>query len=182
MMALTEPMTIDELLLQQQAAADGPRLQSYLSKGVANGNLEALRLGGARGDQPVTLYVRKPVATPPPRGRGVSPQSRVSQPFRSPARSSGVLCRASSPAAAAVSVEELHEEVTQLKQRLSSVEEQVCELSQDHDEADLQLYIDKLHDYNEIKDTGQILVGKMAELSGSTTGLLYQQFGLDQDD
>ena len=174
---LAEPQTVDEL--QQAAAERDEAIQSCLTKGVKNGHLEALQIEASSGvDQPavVTLYVRKPAAAIIPRGS--SPLSRVRQPFRSPARLSGP-CRVSSPA---TSLEDLHQEIRQLRERLSSIEQQVYELSRDHDESDLQLYIDKLHDYNEIKDTGQILVGKMAELSDSTTSLLYEQFGLDQND
>ncbi|KAG0241825.1 Swi5-domain-containing protein [Mortierella sp. GBAus27b] len=43
-------------------------------------------------------------------------------------------------------------------------------------------HIRELHRYNEIKDAGQIILGKLAELEGTTIKKQYEIFGLDQDD
>lgn len=69
-----------------------------------------------------------------------------------------------------------------LKKELQSVEEEVAVLSRDYSEEELPLYIERLHEYNEIKDVGQLLLGKLAELQGTTTASLYERFGLDRDD
>ncbi|RKP33361.1 hypothetical protein BJ085DRAFT_40366 [Dimargaris cristalligena] len=43
-------------------------------------------------------------------------------------------------------------------------------------------YIQQLHDYNEIKDIGQIVIGKVAVVDGTTTRETYKKFGLHVDD
>ncbi|KAF8936927.1 swi5-like zinc finger protein [Haplosporangium gracile] len=42
--------------------------------------------------------------------------------------------------------------------------------------------IHQLHEYNEIKDVGQVILGKCAELEGTTIKEQYENFGLDMDD
>lgn len=49
-------------------------------------------------------------------------------------------------------------------------------------EADMNSYIDWLHRYNELKDAGQMLLGKLAELQGLTTKEMYGRFSLDLED
>ncbi|GJJ78529.1 DNA repair protein Swi5/Sae3 [Entomortierella parvispora] len=39
-----------------------------------------------------------------------------------------------------------------------------------------------LHEYNEIKDVGQIILGKCAEIEGTTIKSQYEKYGLDTDD
>lgn len=46
----------------------------------------------------------------------------------------------------------------------------------------LQLYIRKLHEYNEIKDTAIVLIGKLAEVESLTITDLYEAFGLQIED
>jgi hypothetical protein len=43
----------------------------------------------------------------------------------------------------------------------------------------IQDYIKLLHEYNEVKDAGQILFGKLAELQGKTTKAIYHEFDVD---
>ncbi|KAF9365847.1 swi5-like zinc finger protein [Mortierella sp. NVP85] len=43
-------------------------------------------------------------------------------------------------------------------------------------------HIKQLHRYNEIKDAGQIILGKCAELEGTTIKKQYEIFGLDPED
>ncbi|KAF9175337.1 swi5-like zinc finger protein [Mortierella sp. AD010] len=43
-------------------------------------------------------------------------------------------------------------------------------------------HIKQLHRYNEIKDAGQIILGKCAELDGSTIKKQYEIYGLDLED
>ena len=78
--------------------------------------------------------------------------------------------------------ESLAKTITQLKRELEEVDTEIAELSQDHREEDLQLHIQALHEYNEIKDAGQILLGKLAEVERTTTASLYEKFGLSLDD
>ncbi|KAF9313596.1 swi5-like zinc finger protein [Podila horticola] len=43
-------------------------------------------------------------------------------------------------------------------------------------------HIQQLHDYNEIKDVGQVILGKCAELEGTTIKKQYENYGLDSTD
>ena len=43
-------------------------------------------------------------------------------------------------------------------------------------------HIQKLHDYNDLKDAGQALLGKLAELEGVTTRDMYEKYGLKVED
>jgi len=44
------------------------------------------------------------------------------------------------------------------------------------------LYIKSLHEYNELKDAGVALMGRLAELEESTVKEMYKRFGLELDD
>lgn len=70
----------------------------------------------------------------------------------------------------------LSKEVQRLDQELDSIR------SDGYSEDELQVHIDKLHEYNEVKDIGQLLLGKLAEVEGTTTSTLYEKFGLCLDD
>ena len=74
--------------------------------------------------------------------------------------------------------EEIDVKIT--KEKLYNLE---CQL-QNYSDSDvrLQLYISKLHEYNEIKDTGIVLIGKLAEVESLTTANLYETFGLQVED
>lgn len=43
-------------------------------------------------------------------------------------------------------------------------------------------HMNLLHEYNEIKDIGQILIGKIAELKGTTSKAIYSEYDLDLTD
>uniref|UniRef100_A0A2K6UPI9 DNA repair protein SWI5 homolog n=1 Tax=Saimiri boliviensis boliviensis TaxID=39432 RepID=A0A2K6UPI9_SAIBB len=47
---------------------------------------------------------------------------------------------------------------------------------------ELEDHITQLHEYNDIKDVGQMLMGKLAMIRGVTTKELYPEFGLDMND
>jgi len=49
-------------------------------------------------------------------------------------------------------------------------------------EDELQVHIDKLHEYNDLKDVAQMVLGKLAEIEGTTTRHLYERYDLDLDD
>ena len=46
----------------------------------------------------------------------------------------------------------------------------------------MQHHIHQLHTYNELKDTAQMLMGKLASMEGTTTKKLYMRFDLNLDD
>jgi len=78
-------------------------------------------------------------------------------------------------------IESLSKEVEELKNTTREVEEEIKALSVEYNEEELQQHIDRLHEYNEVKDMGQMLLGKLAEVEGTTTTSLYQRFGLEVD-
>ncbi|WAR30587.1 SWI5-like protein [Mya arenaria] len=51
-----------------------------------------------------------------------------------------------------------------------------------YQESELQTHIEKLHEYNEIKDVGQMVLGRLAGMQGVTTRDLYDQYGLNLED
>ena len=73
-------------------------------------------------------------------------------------------------------------DIVRLKKQFKSVEEEVAMLGREYSEEELQLYIERLHEYNEMKDVGQLLLGKLAEIQRTTNAALYEKFGLDLDD
>ena len=73
-------------------------------------------------------------------------------------------------------------EVESLKLKLSDTEKEIAMLAEEYSEQELQDHIKKLHEYNEVKDIGQILLGKLAEMEGLTTSHLYQRYDLTLDD
>ena len=78
--------------------------------------------------------------------------------------------------------EDVEKDIAQLREQIECTEREIAELSQHYSEDELQQYIDHLHEYNEIKDVGQLLLGKLAEIQGTTTAELYKQFSLNLDD
>ena len=78
--------------------------------------------------------------------------------------------------------EQLSRDVEKLKTQLKEIDRNIEELTAcGCHEDELKLHIDALHEYNEIKDVGQMLLGKIAELEGTTTTALYERFGLNLD-
>ncbi len=78
--------------------------------------------------------------------------------------------------------ERVAREVLRLRKHLAEVDHELDELSCDFHESELQAHIHSLHVYNEIKDVGQLLFGKLAETQGTTTAQVYERFGLKWDD
>uniref|UniRef100_A0A3P9NS35 DNA repair protein SWI5 homolog n=1 Tax=Poecilia reticulata TaxID=8081 RepID=A0A3P9NS35_POERE len=73
-------------------------------------------------------------------------------------------------------VAELQKKKEQLDSEIAQLEEEGCKVEE------LDQHIDKLHEYNDIKDIGQSLLGRIAALRGTTTRDLYAHFGLELDD
>ena len=72
-------------------------------------------------------------------------------------------------------------EIQELKTELEKVEKEIAELSESYSVDELEGHIAALHRYNEVKDAGQILLGKLAEVEGTTTASLYERYGLELD-
>ncbi|XP_077137608.1 DNA repair protein SWI5 homolog [Ranitomeya variabilis] len=97
--------------------------------------------------------------------------------FKSPVQSPGV---SKSPAA---HEEDLQREIADLKHKESSLDEEIRKLeTEGFCIEELDEHISLLHEYNELKDTGQMLLGRLAAVRGVTTKDLYAEFGLDLDD
>jgi len=86
----------------------------------------------------------------------------------------------STPPSSHEATEKIAADVKVAKEKLYNLECQL-EMYSDKDER-LRLYISKLHEYNEIKDTGIVLIGKLAEVESLTTADLYKTFDLQVED
>ncbi|KAJ1907099.1 swi5-like zinc finger protein [Coemansia sp. IMI 209127] len=83
---------------------------------------------------------------------------------------------------------ELEEVVSSLRQELetltqkkeASLSEKDMTLEKAHEMNEE--HIDRLHRYNDIKDAGQILFGKLAELRGKVVKEMYEEYGVNLKD
>uniref|UniRef100_A0A3Q1K7N6 DNA repair protein SWI5 homolog n=1 Tax=Anabas testudineus TaxID=64144 RepID=A0A3Q1K7N6_ANATE len=75
------------------------------------------------------------------------------------------------------------EEVAELERRKKELDAEIAQLEAEGCRVEeLEHHIDMLHEYNDIKDIGQSLLGRIAALRGTTTRDLYSHFGLELDD
>jgi DNA repair protein Swi5/Sae3 len=75
------------------------------------------------------------------------------------------------------------DQILQRKQEeLKELQERYREIRSDSIDDFVQDRIKKLHEYNEVKDIGQMLLGIIAEREGVTIKDLYKRFELDVDD
>lgn len=77
----------------------------------------------------------------------------------------------------------LQQEVAALELKDADLSQQIENLvSQGYKEEELSTYMEGLHAYNEMKDIGQMLLGRLAVQLGVTTRELYSRFELQLDD
>ena len=112
-------------------------------------------------------------STPTSENRQIS-RTRLRLPFKSPILSS--------PKSSGSCGEPQGTYIHGLKEKIAKIDKEIDELGIEYVEDELQNHIDKLHEYNETKDTGQLLLGKIAEIEGKTTKMMYEKYGLDVDD
>ncbi|XP_029024905.1 DNA repair protein SWI5 homolog [Betta splendens] len=75
------------------------------------------------------------------------------------------------------------EEVAELERRRDELDKEIAQLeTEGYRVEELEHHINVLHEYNDIKDIGQSLLGRIAALRGTTTRDLYSHFGLELDD
>ncbi|XP_077398406.1 DNA repair protein SWI5 homolog [Vanacampus margaritifer] len=75
------------------------------------------------------------------------------------------------------------EEVEELETRRMQLDAEIAQLElEGYKVEELDCHIDMLHEYNDIKDIGQSLLGRIAALRGTTTRDLYSLFGLELED
>ncbi|XP_055126920.1 LOW QUALITY PROTEIN: DNA repair protein SWI5 homolog [Symphalangus syndactylus] len=81
------------------------------------------------------------------------------------------------------SEESLHLDIQKLKEKRDMLDKEICQfISEGYSVDELEDHITQLHEYNDIKDVGQMLMGKLAVIRGVTTKELYPEFGLDMND
>ncbi|XP_049629772.1 DNA repair protein SWI5 homolog, partial [Suncus etruscus] len=77
----------------------------------------------------------------------------------------------------------LHLDIEKLMERKEELDQEIAQLQSDgYCEDELAQHISQLHEYNDIKDVGQMLLGKLAMIRGVTTKELYPEFDLDLND
>ncbi|XP_020145094.1 DNA repair protein SWI5 homolog isoform X1 [Microcebus murinus] len=81
------------------------------------------------------------------------------------------------------SEESLHLDIQKLREKKDMLDKEISQLiSEGYRVDELEDHIGRLHEYNDIKDVGQMLLGKLAVIRGVTTKELYPEFGLDMND
>jgi len=69
------------------------------------------------------------------------------------------------------------------RKREVELDSQIADLrNQGFREEELRLHVTQLHDYNEIKDVAQMVLGRIAVNEGVTTKDLYERYQLSIDD
>ena len=76
----------------------------------------------------------------------------------------------------------LEKKVSDLKEEISSLKGRLALISPDCKLSEMDEMIEALHEYNDIKDVTQMLLGKLADFDEVTTSSLYSRFGLDTSD
>ncbi|EGC35735.1 hypothetical protein DICPUDRAFT_78588 [Dictyostelium purpureum] len=74
-------------------------------------------------------------------------------------------------------IEELQEQERALNDQLEPYRAQMKQLDDD-----AKRNLDKVHQYNEIKDSCQAIIGKLAELEGLTIAQMNKKLGIDEND
>ncbi|XP_036039276.1 DNA repair protein SWI5 homolog, partial [Onychomys torridus] len=81
------------------------------------------------------------------------------------------------------SEESLNSDIQKLKERLDMLDKEISQLVKEgYRVGELENHISLLHEYNDVKDVAQMLLGKLALTRGVTTKELYPDFGLDLSD
>uniref|UniRef100_A0A8C8AFV5 DNA repair protein SWI5 homolog n=1 Tax=Otus sunia TaxID=257818 RepID=A0A8C8AFV5_9STRI len=79
--------------------------------------------------------------------------------------------------------EALKYEIEELKQKDLALDQEIAQLlSEGYSLEELEKHISLLHEYNDIKDAGQMLLGKLAVIRGVTTKQLYPEYDLELSD
>ncbi|XP_040592820.1 DNA repair protein SWI5 homolog [Mesocricetus auratus] len=82
-----------------------------------------------------------------------------------------------------VSEESLNSDIQKLKEKRDMLDKEISQLVKEgYRVGELEDHISLLHEYNDIKDVAQMLLGKLALTRGVTTKELYPDFGLELSD
>ncbi|KAF8767221.1 DNA repair protein SWI5 homolog [Argiope bruennichi] len=81
------------------------------------------------------------------------------------------------------SLEDMKKAILELWQENEDLKKAIHELEeQGYEESQLKWYIDKLHEYNEIKDVAQMVMGRIAVLEQKTVREVHEDFGMKDED
>uniref|UniRef100_G5E6J4 DNA repair protein SWI5 homolog n=1 Tax=Bos taurus TaxID=9913 RepID=G5E6J4_BOVIN len=81
------------------------------------------------------------------------------------------------------SEDSLQLDIQKLKEKKDMLDKEISQLlSEGYSVDELEDHISQLHEYNDIKDAAQMLLGRLAVIRGVTTKELYPEFGLDMND
>ncbi|XP_030148719.2 DNA repair protein SWI5 homolog, partial [Lynx canadensis] len=142
-------------------------------------------LAGLRGRSPASALDAPALQTPPRRGPR-TPGLRRTQPGLSKSCRGAFQSPRPSPKsgqADGASEDSLHLDIQKLKEKRDLLDTEISQLiSEGYSVDELEDHISQLHEYNDIKDVGQMLLGKLAVIRGVTTKELYAEFGLDMND
>ncbi|XP_051031787.1 DNA repair protein SWI5 homolog, partial [Phodopus roborovskii] len=82
-----------------------------------------------------------------------------------------------------ISEETLNSDIQKLKEKKEMLDKEISQLVKEgYRVGELEGHISLLHEYNDIKDVAQMLLGKLALTRGVTIKELYPDFGLDLSD
>ncbi|KAJ1979369.1 swi5-like zinc finger protein [Dimargaris verticillata] len=79
----------------------------------------------------------------------------------------------------------LQQDIAALRSKVANLTTElqaVADISGTSAESDIDTYITQLHTYNEIKDFAQAILGKCAEIEGTTAKAMHEKFGADFED
>ncbi|XP_041429177.1 DNA repair protein SWI5 homolog [Xenopus laevis] len=149
----------------------------------ANGNSgeQSPGAGGTLREEPGADRHISPFITPRPRSSlrrtPLGMRRNCNSGFKSPVQSP---CSSQSSRGSEFS---LQKEVSELKGKVAALDQEISQLeSEGVSVAELEEHITLLHEYNELKDAGQMLLGRLAVLRGVTTKELYAEFGMNLED
>ncbi|XP_067127297.1 DNA repair protein SWI5 homolog isoform X3 [Centruroides vittatus] len=81
------------------------------------------------------------------------------------------------------SMENLRKQIESLKSKEHHLDEQIKNLREEgFKEEELNMHIEKLHEYNEVKDIAQLILGKLAIFEGVTIKEMHEKYGLNPED
>ncbi|XP_050836985.1 DNA repair protein SWI5 homolog [Serinus canaria] len=159
---------------------------------LCGGRTTALRCGGSPGAsvsaEPSALAERAPPSAgrSPPRHPPLRALPR--RVWAGGRRSGGAGFRAPFPSPKSfqpngASEEALRCKIKELKEKDLALDQEIAQLlSEGYSLEELDKHISLLHEYNEIKDAGQMLLGKLAVIRGVTTKQLYPEYDLELSD
>nr|XP_033816473.1 DNA repair protein SWI5 homolog [Geotrypetes seraphini] len=82
-----------------------------------------------------------------------------------------------------VSKDTIRQEITDLRERDTGLSKEAAQLvAEGYSLEELDKHISLLHQYNDLRDAGQLLLGRLAVFRGVTTKDLYLEFDMELED